>query len=102
MDLPVAGSVFKTTFKDAKRHELLVLIRPFVLLAPGETEPVSQDLMQRLSEHPSAAGDIPPLRIAEGAFMVVNENMYEVPRKAFNAIKCEARVWSTEEHGCDD
>jgi general secretion pathway protein D len=100
MDLPVAGAVFRTSFKDRFRNELLVLIRPFVLLAPGEAEPVSQSLMQRLSEHPSAAGDIPPLRIGEGAFMVVNENMYQVPKQAFQAIKCETSVWATEETGC--
>jgi general secretion pathway protein D len=102
MDIPVAGSVFKTSFKDRTRNELLVLIRPFVLLAPGETEPVSQDLTQRLSEHPSAAGDVPPLRIGEGSFMVVNETLYQVPRCAFHAIKCEASVWSTEENGCNE
>lgn len=100
MDLPVAGAVFRTSFKDRSRNELLVLIRPFVLLAPGEAEPVSQSLIQRLSEHPSAAGDIPPLRIGEGAFMVVNENMYQVPKQAFQAIKCETSVWATEETGC--
>lgn len=102
MDAPIVGSVFKTTFKDRDRSELLVLIRPFVLLAPGETDPVSQDLMQRLSEHPSAAGDIPPMRIGEGAFTVVNENMYHVPKEAFNAVKCETSVWATEEDGCSD
>ncbi len=96
MNAPVVGSAFKTTLKDRQRHELLVLIRPFVLLAPGEAEPVSKDLMQRLSEHPSAANDIPALRIGESAFMVVNENMYQAPKQAFDAVKHEAAVWPTE------
>lgn len=96
MDVPVVGMVFKTSFKERQRHELLVLIRPFVLLAPGEAEPVSQDLIHRLSEHPSASGDIPALRIGEGAFMVINETLYQVPKEAFQSIKREASVWCTE------
>ena len=102
MDAPVARAVFKTTFKNRERHELLVLIRPFVLLAPGETEPVSQDLIQRLSEHPSASGDIPALRIGESAFTVINENLYRVPKQAIKAVSYETSVWSTEEDGCGD
>ncbi|MDZ7615680.1 MAG: hypothetical protein U1E05_01675, partial [Patescibacteria group bacterium] len=96
MDVPMVGSIFKTTFKDRQRSELLVLIRPFVLLAPGESECVSQDLIQRISEHPSAAGDIPAMRIGEGSFTVINETMYDMPKQAFKGIKREASVWATE------
>ena len=96
MDVPMVGSVFKTTFKDRQRSELLVLIRPFVLLAPGESECVSQNMLQRLSEHPSAVGDIPAMRIGESNFTIVNETMYRAPKEAIKGVKREAKVWSTE------
>ena len=96
MNIPVVGALFKTSFKEKERHELLVLVRPFVLLAPGEAECVTQDLMHRLSEHPSACGDIPAMRIGESAFTIVNETLYQVPKQAFDGIKREASVWTTE------
>ncbi|MDR1959660.1 MAG: hypothetical protein LBQ54_11570 [Planctomycetaceae bacterium] len=97
MKIPYVGTVFKTSFKKRERHELLVLIRPFILLAPGEAGAVSDDMLKRLSEHPSAGGTIPPLRIGEGSFTIVNERIYDIPKDAFNAIKCQAVPWSTEE-----
>ncbi|MDR2756994.1 MAG: hypothetical protein LBC20_14955, partial [Planctomycetaceae bacterium] len=62
MKIPYLGMAFKTTFKNRERHELLILVRPFVLLAPGEGGQTTQCFLQRLSEHPSAHGIIPPLR----------------------------------------
>ncbi len=96
MDMPLIGSLFKTKFASTERHELLVLIRPFILLAPGETEPVSRELMQRLSEHPSARDDIPAMRIGEGDFPVINDNLHHVPSEAIESLKNRASVWETE------
>ncbi|MDR3198289.1 MAG: hypothetical protein LBU34_10525 [Planctomycetaceae bacterium] len=95
MKIPYVGMAFKTTFKNRERHELLILIRPFVLLAPGEGGKTTQCFLQRLSEHPSAHGIIPPLRIGEGSFNVVNERIYDVPKEAFRSIKHQAVPWST-------
>ncbi|MDR2116470.1 MAG: hypothetical protein LBP87_08815 [Planctomycetaceae bacterium] len=99
MKIPYVGMAFKTTFKNKERHELLILIRPFVLLAPGEGGQTTQSFLQRLSEHPSAHGIIPPLRIGEGSFNVVNERIYDVPKEAFQSIKLQAVPWSTSSTG---
>jgi general secretion pathway protein D len=97
MKIPYVGMAFKTSFKKRERHELLVLVRPFILLAPGEGGPTTQRFMKRLSEHPSAHGTIPPLRIGEGSFNVINERIYDVPKEAFQSIKFQAVPWSSEE-----
>jgi general secretion pathway protein D len=95
MKIPYVGMAFKTTFKNKERHELLILVRPFVLLAPGEGGQTTQQFLKRLSEHPSAHGIIPPLRIGEGSFNIVNERIYDVPKEAFQSIKHQAVPWST-------
>ncbi|MDR2440547.1 MAG: hypothetical protein LBE12_14390 [Planctomycetaceae bacterium] len=99
MKIPYVGTAFKTTFKNRERHELLILVRPFVLLAPGETGQTTQQFLKRLSEHPSAHGMIPPLRIGEGSFNVVNERIYDVPKEAFQSLKHQAAPWSTSSTG---
>jgi general secretion pathway protein D len=97
MNIPYIGVAFKTTLKKTQRRELLILIRPFILLGPEETEPTTQRFMARLSEHPSAHCKIPPLRIGEGSFTIVNEKMYPIPKDAMRAVQHQARPWSTEE-----
>ncbi|MDR1924957.1 MAG: hypothetical protein LBQ66_11350 [Planctomycetaceae bacterium] len=95
MKLPYLGSAFKTSFKTRERHELLVLVRPFVLLAPGEGGIKTANLLKRTSEHPSAHGNIPPLRIGEGSFNTINETIYDIPKDALNALKKRAAPWAT-------
>jgi general secretion pathway protein D len=97
MKTPYIGNLFKTSFKTRERHELLVLVRPFVLLAPGEGGMKTEKLLKRLSEHPSAHGKIPPLRIGEGSFTTINERIYDLPKDAFNSIKIRATPWATDE-----
>ncbi|MDR1480619.1 MAG: hypothetical protein LBJ00_16955 [Planctomycetaceae bacterium] len=97
MKVPYVGDLFKTSFKTRERHELLVLIRPFVLLAPGEGGLKTEKLLQRLSEHPSARGIIPPLRIGEGSFTIVNERIHDIPKDAFQSLKIRAAPWSADE-----
>jgi general secretion pathway protein D len=99
MKIPYLGTAFKTTFKNRERHELLILVRPFVLLAPGEGGQTTQQFLKRLSEHPSAHGIIPPLRIGEGSFNVINERIYDVPKEAFQSLKHQAAPWSTSSTG---
>lgn len=58
MNLPLVGNLFKTTLKNKELHEILVLIRPSILLAPGEVESASNELFQRLNEHPVSSYDM--------------------------------------------
>ncbi|MFW6044510.1 MAG: type II secretion system protein GspD [Planctomycetota bacterium] len=65
MDIPVLGSLFRTTIQKQKHHELLVLIRPYILLTPDEAENVTTDMLGHLSYHPSARKDLPALEIGK-------------------------------------
>ena len=50
--LPLIGWLFRGTEKVKSRSELIVLIRPHVILTPMEGGKISEDLMKVLSEHP--------------------------------------------------
>lgn len=63
-DIPVLGEyLFTRVGEERTRDELIVIIRPYVLLAPGENEEITRPMMERLSQHPSAVGDIPELGV---------------------------------------
>jgi len=53
-DIPLIGTLFNRTTKQKIRSELIILIRPYVLLAPGETQKVSDELLKRISRHKTA------------------------------------------------
>lgn len=95
-DVPLVGALFKTSMENRERRELLILIRPFILLAPGESEPVTDGLLKRLSQHPSARGDIPSMRIGEGDLMLFNEKVYNNSSDAFKAAGERATIWTTD------
>ena len=59
--IPLLGRLFQEKGKSKVRTELIILIRPSVLLAPGETAGASLDLLKRISRHPSASADVPGL-----------------------------------------
>ena len=63
MDLPWIGSLFRTTKKSRVRSELIVLLRPCILRAPGEADEVATEFLGRLSAHPSARPGVPELGI---------------------------------------
>jgi general secretion pathway protein D len=48
MHIPLLGELFKRTTLSETRSELLVLIRPRVLLAPGEGETASREAMEKV------------------------------------------------------
>lgn len=56
--LPVVGKLFQKTTRDNSRRELMILVRPFILLAPGEAHHVSMDYIKRISAHPAAENDL--------------------------------------------
>ena len=63
-DIPVIGElVFTRLNADRVRREVLIIIRPFVMLAPGEGQAVSQDYLKRISQHPAAREDLPSLGV---------------------------------------
>ena len=51
MRIPLLGNLFKRTIKSEVRSELLILIKPRVLLAPDEGEAASQDFVNRVNHH---------------------------------------------------
>ena len=54
--VPILGWLFRGTHKVKRRTELVVLIRPHVILTPMEGGKVSDELMKALSAHPAADG----------------------------------------------
>ncbi len=54
-DIPWLGQIFKSTGKSHTRSELIIMIRPMVLVAPGDDLEVTRELLERLSKHPAAA-----------------------------------------------
>jgi general secretion pathway protein D len=96
MNVPGVGSLFKTQSKSRARHELLVLIRPFILLAPGEAEPISKTMLTLLGELPATRNDIPALRNTEGGFKPLGQDLSEIPPQAIDAVERNATIWTTE------
>jgi general secretion pathway protein D len=96
MDIPGLGALFGTTIKARERHELLVLIRPFILLAPGEGEEVSAEFLERISLHPSAARDLPALNVSQGAPLRFPSTGRSQTQPDLSGVRQRARVWSME------
>jgi general secretion pathway protein D len=56
-DLPVIGFFFTRESSVISRSELVVLVRPFVLSTPVETDQISRNLLDSLSIHPYRPGE---------------------------------------------
>ena len=56
-DLPLVGFFFSRETSVISRAELVVLVRPFVLSTPAETDQISRNLLESLSIHPYRPGD---------------------------------------------
>ena len=54
--IPLLGWLFRGTEKLKKRTELIILIKPHVILTPMEGGKISAELMKALSAHPAADG----------------------------------------------
>jgi general secretion pathway protein D len=52
--LPVLGVLFRQQTTGRTRTEFVIMIRPFILNTPAESEALSQKLMKELSIHPKA------------------------------------------------
>jgi len=63
-DIPIIGTFFNRTTKQKIRTELLILIRPYVLLAPGETVKASDNFLKRISRHKTAGEKHPELNLS--------------------------------------
>jgi general secretion pathway protein D len=55
--IPVLGIPFRRQNTGRGRRELIILCRPYVLSTPADAECISQELLDRLSMHPSAQGE---------------------------------------------
>jgi general secretion pathway protein D len=55
-DLPLIGFFFSRESSVISRAELVVLVRPFVLSTPVETDQISRNLLESLSIHPYRPG----------------------------------------------
>jgi general secretion pathway protein D len=96
MDIPYLGALFRTTIKARERRELLVLVRPYILLAPGEAEDVSRDFLERISLHPSAADDLPALDVGAKELSGMTPESVRETRRALRGVRRRAPVWSME------
>jgi general secretion pathway protein D len=89
-DIPILGKAFERIARVKNRSELIILIRPYVLLAPGEGESISMEFLERMSEHPSAKKDLPELGIGRSKpFKVSPDDPWY--RKLYGKLK----IWDT-------
>ncbi|MEM9386635.1 MAG: hypothetical protein AAGA68_16370 [Pseudomonadota bacterium] len=56
-DIPLLGVLFRRTSSVISRSELIVLVRPYVLSTPIETDKISRNLLESLSIHPYRPGN---------------------------------------------
>ncbi len=62
--IPVVGDLAFTRMEATRtRKEILIIIRPFVMLAPGEGQMISRSYLERISQHPAAREDLPGLGV---------------------------------------
>lgn len=63
-EIPIIGELLFTRMQSVRqRKELLIIIRPFVMLAPGESQLLSKSYLERISQHPAARDDLPSLGV---------------------------------------
>jgi general secretion pathway protein D len=63
-DIPLLGDfLFSRAESSRERREVLIIVRPFVMLAPGEAQAVSHDYLEKISQHPVARDDMPNLGV---------------------------------------
>jgi len=53
-ELPILGFFFRRETTNRTRRELIIMLRPYVLSTPAETEGLSEQLLEELSIHPNA------------------------------------------------
>jgi type II secretory pathway component GspD/PulD (secretin) len=50
-DIPYIGKLFEREYKDQTEKELVVLIRPYVILSPDDAEKLSSDFLKHTVSH---------------------------------------------------
>lgn len=53
-ELPGLGILFRRDVKDRTRKELVIMVRPYVLNTPAESDRISRQLLEELSMHPNS------------------------------------------------
>ncbi len=95
-NVPVFGNLFKAKSRIDSRTELIVLMRPYILLAPGEGEVRTQNMLRRFSEHPGVRDDFSPLGIGHGEFASESRELSTSEQKSLEELQQNAGVWETE------
>ena len=79
MDLPYVGQLFQRKSNQKVRKELVLMVKPYILIAPGETQRASEDLLKRTSLHPTANSKMSELNITNKSEIlkphIINKNM---------------------------
>ena len=71
MDIPYLGALFKRTSHSRYRKELILMVRPYILLAPGEAQTASANLLSRTSQHPSANRQMNGLNVTKSSDILI-------------------------------
>ncbi|MCK6439664.1 MAG: hypothetical protein L6Q71_05620 [Planctomycetes bacterium] len=94
-DIPLLGFFFKRTSRGKERSEIVVMIRPYVLNTPSESEAVSRELLSRLSLHPNAPG-------GDGTLGLHDEDDVLQPNQPNKNLRDRFRFHSNATPGDDD
>lgn len=74
-DIPGVGYLFRRQEKSKSRRELVIMIRPYVMSTPSDSERISKDLLQRLApkalERLSEEGFLPALPAPEKSKVIL-------------------------------
>ena len=95
-DAPVIGGIFKAKTKTNARTELVVLLRPYILLAPGEGEKQTRSILDGASEHPGAHNGYVSLGIGRGEFPPRDLILPAPSDEELRMLEEEAASWETE------
>jgi len=93
--LPLVGSLFRRSTERRERSELLILIIPHILVAPGESDLVTKRYQERMSQHPSAREDVPPLG-ATRPRDIARPVHADPERSALDRLRHNLQIWRVE------
>lgn len=90
-NIPMAGNLLKTEADFKRRSELLVLLRPYILRPPSESEEATLKFIDALSGHPGAQSDFPAFGSYSGNMRENNKKIGKVS----DLLKNRSWVWHT-------
>ena len=85
--IPLIGFLFRGTEKVKSRTEMIILIKPHVIMTPMEGGRISAELMKELSDHPAADGRANMGVFREGAEPAAKEHKFKDDLKNLFDVK---------------